>query len=180
MASQHPTDSRVNSMFCKKNKVWTTDITYIWTKQGWMYLAVVIDLYSRRVIGWSIDDHMRESLCMNALKMAYHMRKPAKGLIYHSDQGSQYKSCKHRKQLKKFGMICSMSRKGNCWDNAPTERFFRSLKHEYLNYQKLNSKNDAKLSTLDSICDENHKRPHSTLGGLSPMDFEGQLLMKAA
>ena len=113
----------------QENKVWTTDITYIWTKQGWMYLAVVIDLYSRRVIGWSIDDHMRESRCMNALKMAYHMRKPAKGLIDYSDQGSQYKSRKHRKQLRKFGMICSMSRKGNCSDNESTEQFFRRLKH---------------------------------------------------
>lgn len=112
------------------NQVWTTDITYIWTLQGWLYLAVVIDLYSRRVIGWSLDKQMKQSLVIRALLMAINLRNPPHGLIHHSDRGSQYASHAYQQLLKQRGMVCSMSRKGNCWDNSPTERFFSSLKRE--------------------------------------------------
>ena len=112
------------------NQVWTTDITYIWTLQGWLYLAVVIDLYSRRVIGWSLDKQMKQSLVIRALLMAINLRNPPHGLIHHSDRGSQYASHAYQQLLKQSGMVCSMSRKGNCWDNSPTERFFSSLKRE--------------------------------------------------
>jgi putative transposase len=113
------------------NKVWTTDITYVWTLEGWLYVAVVIDLFSRQVVGWSMDDHMRTSLCVNALQMVFWRRKPEPGLRHHSDRGSQYASHEYRAHLGMMKMQQSMSRKGNCWDNSPTERFFRSLKYEH-------------------------------------------------
>ncbi|MEQ1546883.1 IS3 family transposase [Methyloglobulus sp.] len=131
------------------NQVWTTDITYIWTLDGWLYLAVVIDLFSRQVVGWDIADHMRTSLCVSALQMAFWRRKPKPGLLHHSDRGSQYASHDYRKHLSIMKMEQSMSRKGNCWDNSPTERFFRSLKHEQLNYEKFRTKTSAKLSVID-------------------------------
>ena len=116
----------------EKNKVWTTDITYLWTMQGWVYLAVVLDLYSRRIVGWSMDEHMETSLIKRALNMAINLRQPGEGLLHHSDRGSQYASKAYRRLLADNGMVCSMSRKGNCWDNAPTERFFSSLKREWV------------------------------------------------
>jgi transposase InsO family protein len=108
----------------KPNQVWTTDITYVWTLQGWLYVAVVIDLFSRQVVGWAIGDHMRTSLCINALQMAFWRRKPPPGLLHHSDRGGQYASRDYRQHLAVMTMEQSMSRKGNCWDNSPTERFF--------------------------------------------------------
>ena len=113
------------------NQAWGSDITYLWTQQGWIYLAVIIDLYSRRVVGWSIDRRMKKALVIRALMMAVNLRKPPPGLIHHSDRGSQYASHDYQKLLKQHGMICSMSRKGNCWDNSPVERFFGSLKREW-------------------------------------------------
>ena len=133
------------------NKVWTTDITYVWTLEGWLYVAIVIDLFSRQVVGWSIADHMRTSLCVNALQMAFWRRKPEPGLVHHSDRGSQYASHEYRSHLGIMKMQQSMSRKGDCWDNAPTERFFRSLKHEQLNYEKFKTKEAAKLSIIDYL-----------------------------
>ena len=126
------------------NKAWTTDITYVW-----MYVAVVIDLFSRQVVGWAINDHMRTSLCLDALQMAFWRRKPESGLLHHSNRGSQYASIEYHNHLDIMEMQQSMSRKGNCWDNAPTERFFRSLKHEQLNYEKFRTKEAAKLSIID-------------------------------
>jgi putative transposase len=117
------------------NQVWGTDITYLWTQQGWIYLAVVIDLYSRRVVGWCMDRRMNKALVIRALMMAVNLRKPPTGLIHHSDRGSQYASLAYQKLLQQFGMICSMSRKGNCWDNAPVERFFSSLKREWTGHR---------------------------------------------
>ena len=131
------------------NKVWTTYITYVWTLEDWLYVAVVIDLFSRQVVGWSIDDHMRTSLCVNALQMAFWRRKPDPGLLHHSDRGSQYASKEYRQHLGIMKMQQSMSRKGNCWDNAPAERFFRSLKHEQINYERFKTKESAKLSIID-------------------------------
>jgi len=164
----------------KPNQVWTTDISYVWTLEGWMYMAVVIDLYSRQVVGWAIDDHMKTSLCINALQMAYWGKKPANGLMHHSDRGSQYASHWYREQLKVMGMIQSMSRKGNCWDNSPTERFFRSLKSEHLNYERFSSKAIAKLSIVDYIAFYNGQRMHSTLGYITPIAFERAFYRKTA
>ncbi|MFO1374145.1 MAG: IS3 family transposase [Agitococcus sp.] len=133
------------------NQVWTTDITYVWTLQGWLYVAVVIDLFSRHVVGWAMANHMKTSLCVSALQMAFWRRKPAKGLIHHSDRGSQYASKEYREHLAIMGMEQSMSRKGNCWDNAPTERFFRSLKYEQLHYERFRTVAEAKLSVIDYL-----------------------------
>ncbi|NRB40242.1 MAG: IS3 family transposase [Pseudomonadales bacterium] len=110
----------------------TTDITYLWTMQGWVYLAVVLELYSRRIVGWSMDEHMETSLIKRALNMAIILRNPEEGVLHHSSQGSQYASKAYRKLLADNGMICSLSRKGDCWDNAPTERYFSSLKREWV------------------------------------------------
>ncbi len=131
------------------NQAWTTDITYIWTLEGWLYLAVVIDLFSRQVVGWAAADHMKTTLCVSALQMAFWRRKPKPGLLHHSDRGSQYASHEYRKHLSIMKMEQSMSRKGNCWDNSPTERFFRSLKHGQLSYEKFRAKASAKLSVID-------------------------------
>ena len=150
------------------NQVWTTDLSYIWTNEGWMYLAVVIDLSFRQVVGWAIDEHMKASLCIQALQMAYWRKKPASGLLHHSDKGVQYASADYRQQLKEMGMIQSMSAKGDCWDNSPTERFFRSLKSEHLSYENLKTKDMAKLSIIDYIAFYNGQRLHSTLNYQSP------------
>ena len=115
------------------DQVWTTDISYLWTRKGWVYLAVVIDLYSRRVVGWHVDETMKTSLVTRALMMAVNLRKPSPGVLHHSDRGCQYASKEYQRMLKRYGFICSMSRKGNCWDNSPTERFFSSLKREWTN-----------------------------------------------
>jgi putative transposase len=112
------------------NQVWTADLTYIWTDEGWLHLAVVIDLFNREVVGWSIKPRMTADIVVDALTMAWFRRKPAPGLIHHSDRGSQYASHAFQARLAEYGMICSMSRKGNCWDNAPSESFFNSLKNE--------------------------------------------------
>lgn len=112
------------------NQVWASDITYVWTQQGWLYLAVVIDLYSRRVVGWCIDKRMTKALVMRALVMAINLRQPPDGLIHHSDRGSQYASHDYQGLQAQHGIVPSMSRKGNCWDNAVVERLFKSLKEE--------------------------------------------------
>lgn len=155
-----------------KNQVWTTDITYLWTNQGWIYLAVVIDLYSRRVVGWHIDSQMNTALVMRALIMAIALRSPPKGLIHHSDRGAQYTSYAYQQLLAQSGMICSMSRKGNCWDNAPTERFFGSLKREWttgMNYQS----RKACIQDIKQYIDYyNSIRLHSTINDMTPIEFE--------
>jgi len=162
------------------NQVWTTDITYIWTLEGWLYLAVVIDLFSRQVVGWAVADHMRTELCVNALQMAFWRRKPKPGLLHHSDRGSQYASYEYRNHLAIMKMKQSMSRKGDCWDNSPTERFFRSLKHEQLNYEKFRTKASAKLCIIDYLAFYNGKRSHLKLGYQSPLQFERDFYRKAA
>lgn len=156
----------------KPNSVWTGDLTYIWTLEGWMYLAVVLDLFSRQVVGWAMDKRMDADLVLNALTTAYWRRKPEAGLLHHSDRGSQYACDAYQKLLHQFGMITSMSRKGDCWDNAPTERFFRSLKSERLKYCRFSTRAAARSEILDYITFYNAYRRHSTLGYLSPMQFE--------
>ena len=162
------------------NKVWTSDITYVWTLEGWLYLAIVMDLFSRHIIGWAMDRRMKVELVLDALSMAYWRRKPAGGLIHHSDRGSQYACEAYQSQLSSYRMIPSMSRKGDCWDNAPTERFFRSLKSEYLTYCRLFTRKIAEKEVLEYITFYNAYRLHSTLGYVSPMEYERQNLLKVA
>ena len=158
------------------NHVWATDITYLWTQQGWLYLAVVIDLHSRRVVGWSMDRRMHKALVIRALLMAINLRKPPPGLIHHSDRGSQYASREYQKLLKRFGMICSMSRKGNCWDNAPVERFFSSLKREWTGNRLYRSRQEAIADVREYVAVYyNAHRLHSTLGYTTPIDYEKNL-----
>lgn len=160
------------------NRVWTADISYVWTFEGWLYLAVVMDLHSRQIVGWAMNARMKTQLVLDALAMAYWKRKPPKELLHHSDRGSQYASHDYQKQLVNYGMIPSMSRKGNCWDNAPTERFFRSLKSERLTGLRFFTRNEAKNEILDYITFYNSIRLHSTLGYLTPMAYEKEHSLK--
>jgi transposase InsO family protein len=158
------------------NQVWGTDITFLWTQQGWIYLAVVIDLYSRRVIGWSIDRRMKKALVIRALMMAINLRKPPPGLIHHSDRGSQYASHAYQALLRQHGMIGSMSRKGNCWDNSPVERFFSSLKREWTGDRLYRTREEAIADVREYVAVYyNSKRLHSTLGYTTPMEYEKTL-----
>jgi putative transposase len=154
------------------NQVWTGDITYVWTEEGWLYLAVVIDLFSRQVVGFAMSERMTRQLVIDALRMAWFRRRPANGLIFHSDRGSQYASGDFQKQLSAFGMKGSMSRKGDCWDNAVTETLFGSLKVERLHGMRFATRRQAKDEVVDWLRFYNHRRLHSTLGHLSPMAFE--------
>ena len=161
------------------NATWTADITYVWTLEGWLYLAVVMDLCSRQIVGWAMDRRMKKKLTLQALAMAYFRRKPAPGLIHHSDRGSQYACHEYQKRLKQYAMISSMSRKGDCWDNSPMERFFRSLKSERLAFCRFETRQSARLEALDYIGFYNADRLHSSLGYLSPMQYEKEQLSKA-
>jgi len=162
------------------NTVWTADITYVWTFAGWLYLAIVMDLYSRQIVGWTMNKRMKKQLVLDALAMAYWQRKPARGLTHHSDRGSQYACHDYRRRLETYGMEASMSRKGDCWDNAPTERFFRSLKSERLTACRFATRKEAEKEILDYITFYNSIRLHSTLGYLSPMAYEKEQYLKVA
>lgn len=154
------------------NRVWTSDLTYLWTEEGWLYLAVVLDLFNREVIGWSIKPRMTADLVTDALRMAWFRRRPAAGVMHHSDRGSQYASHAFQQQLAEYGMTCSMSRKGNCWDNAPTESFFNSLKNERVHGTRYATRDKAKTDVFDYIEPfYNRRRRHSTLGYKSPTQF---------
>lgn len=158
------------------NRVWSSDITYVWTDEGWLYLAVVIDLFSRQVVGFSTGEQMTRSLVIDALRMAWFRRRPASGLIFHSDRGSQYASADFQRHLAAFGMKGSMSRKGDCWDNAVTETLFGSLKVERLHDMRLSTRRQAKDEIMDWLTFYNGKRLHSTLGYMSPTAFEKKRL----
>lgn len=161
----------------RPDKVWCSDITYLWTMEGWLYLAVIIDLFSRKVIGWAMSHRMKASLVMEALSMAYWRRKPAKGLIHHSDRGSQYAASHYRHRLDVYGMLCSMSRKGDCWDNAVVESFFHSLKTEWTSKILYQTRNDARNDVIKYIeMFYNSQRLHSYLGYKQPNDFEKNFL----
>jgi transposase InsO family protein len=162
------------------NQAWTADITYAWTLEGWLYVAIVVDLFSRQVVGWAVDSHMRASLCVKAPQMAFWRRKPAPGLLHPSDQGSQYASAEYREHLRTMKMRQSMSRKGNCRDNSPTERVFRSLKYEQLNDERLATRTAATLSVIDYFAFYNGRRSHSKLGYKTPLEFEREHYSKAA
>ncbi len=154
------------------NQVWTGDITYIATQEGWLYLAVVIDLFNRQVVGWAMGERMTRQLVIDALTMAWFRRRPEKGMIFHSDQGSQYASGDFQALLRKHGMRGSMSRKGNCWDNAVTETLFGSLKVERLHDIRFETRRQAKDEVIDWMTFYNRRRMHSTLGYMTPMEFE--------
>ena len=160
------------------DQVYACDVTYIWTQQGWLYLAVVIDLCSRKVVGWSMSSRMKSQLVCDAMKMAIWRRRPEEGLIHHSDRGSQYASKAFRQLLKAHGFKGSMSRKGDCWDNAVVESFFGSLKQERVQWRSYQTRHEAQQDILNYICVfYNGYRLHSTLGYVSPNDFEKQQLM---
>jgi transposase InsO family protein len=156
------------------NQAWVGDLTYIATEQGWLFLAVVIDLFSRKVVGWSMQQDMRRNLVIDALEMAWFGRNPGRqaGLIFHSDRGSQYASEDFSEVLKKHGITPSMSRKGNCWDNACSETLFASLKVERLHGHRFESIREAKDQTISWLLWYNRTRMHSTLNYVSPMQFE--------
>ncbi|MBB2926673.1 transposase InsO family protein [Paraburkholderia silvatlantica] len=156
----------------KPDQVWTTDITYLWTDEGWLYLTVILDLFSRQVVGWSLKPHMRTELVSDALRMAWFRRRPEAGLIVHSDRGSQYCSAEFQDLLKSYGMRSSMSRRANCWDNAPTESLWGSLKQARIHGQRFATRREAMDEVIDWLSFYNHGRLHSTLNYVSPMQFE--------
>jgi len=154
------------------NQAWSADITYVWTDEGWLYLAVVLDLFNREIVGWSIKPRMTVDIVTDALTMAWFRRRPVPGLIHHSDRGSQYASVEFRQELGGHGILASMSRKGNCWDNAPTESFFNSLKNERVHGTRYASREQAVADLFDYIeVFYNRSRRHSTLGYHSPVQF---------
>ena len=157
------------------NQTWVADITYIETGAGWLYLAAVKDLFTCKVVGWAMDDNMKAALVGRALFMAVNAEKPKPGLIMHSDRGSQYASAEYRRLLDQFGMVQSMSRKGNCWDNAPMESWFASLKKEEVHLTKYATREAAKTAIFDYIeIFYNRIGRHSKINNLSPAEFEQQ------
>jgi putative transposase len=157
------------------NTVWTADITYIPTDEGWLYLSAVMDLCSKGIAGWSMDERMKADLVASALTMAYDRRNPGVGLLHHSDRGSQYASEDYQKLLKEYGMQPSMSRKGDCWDNAPMESFFHTLKTELTHHKRYHTREEARRDIFEYIeVFYNRQRLHSSLGYKSPAEFESE------
>lgn len=155
------------------NEVWLADITYVATREGWLYLAAVEDLYSRRVVGWSMADHMESRLVVDALEMAVQRRLPDERLLAHSDRGSQYASDHYQRRLGQHGITCSMSRRANCWDNAPMESFFASLKKELIHDADFATREEAQVAIFEYIeVFYNGQRRHSSLGYVSPAEYE--------
>lgn len=158
------------------NRVWTTDLTYIWTRQGWLYLAVLLDLYSRRVVGFAMSASIDEPLVLSALRMALVTRRPQPGLIHHSDRGSQYCATGYLTVLKAHGIVRSMSRKADCWDNAVSESFFSTLKQELIYRRDFQSRAEAQTAVFEYLMAYyNPQRRHSTLGFLSPIAYEERI-----
>jgi putative transposase len=156
----------------RPNQVWTGDITYLQTDEGWVFLAVVLDLFSRQIVGWSMKPKMESNLVVDALKMAWFRRQPEEGLIFHSDRGRQYCSDEFKRCIAAFKMKSSMSRKGDCWDNAPTESLWGKLKIARLYGQRFTTRRAMMDEVMNWISFYNYKRLHSTLGYMSPMEFE--------
>ena len=158
------------------NEAWAGDITYLWTDEGWLYLAVVLELLSRKVVGWAMEDTLSRELVLRALRMAIKTREPSKGIVAHTDRGSQYASSDYQKLLKLYDAVCSMSRKGNCWDNAVVESFFGTLKQEHVFFERFKTRDEARRSVFEWIEGwYNRKRIHSTLGNMSPEEYERKM-----
>ncbi len=157
------------------NRVWAGDLTYVWTLEGWLYLAVLLDLYSRRVVGWAMGQRLTGELAEQALIMALVNRTPTAGLVHHSDRGSQYAALSYQHRLAEYGLIPSMSRKGNCWDNACVESFFGTLKRELVHQRQYATRDEAKQDIFEYIeVFYNRQRQHSTLGYHAPVEFEAR------
>lgn len=175
---KHPVaDNLLNRQFRtdRPNTLWLSDITYIWTSEGWLYLAGVIDVYSRMLVGWAMSHRITAELPLKALRQAISRRDVKPNLIHHSDRGGQYASTEYQKLLTDTAMICSMSRKGDCWDNAPMESFFATLKTELVNREQFKTRQEAETKIFEYIeVFYNRQRRHSTLGYKNPVDFERQ------
>jgi len=181
--SGHPAENLLARNFTPEapNRVWTGDITYIQPGQGWLYLAIVLDLFNREVVGWSIKPRMTADIVTDALTMAWFRRKPGTGVIFHSDRGSQYASQAMTARLIEYGMTASMSRKGNCWDNTPSESFFNSLKNARVHGTIYTTRADAEADLFQYIeVFYNRSRRHSTLGYNSPVRFLRDWISKHA
>lgn len=155
------------------NKLWCTDITYLWTEEGWLYLAAIIDVFTRKVVGWAMKDHLTLPLALEALEMAVRRQNPSPGLVHHSDRGCQYAAHEYQAELRRHGFICSMSRRGQCWDNALAESFFHSLKTEHVYHERFSTRAEAKSSVFEWIeVFYNRQRIHSAIGFVSPACYE--------
>jgi putative transposase len=155
------------------NSGWVADITYLWTLEGWLYLAVILDLFSRRVVGWALSERLERGIALDALQMALTERQPPQGLLHHSDRGSQYASREYQQLLATHGLLSSMSRKGNCWDNAVTESFFATLKLELVYQSHWRTRSQARSEVFEYIeLFYNRQRRHSALGYLCPYECE--------
>ena len=169
--------NRLNQQFAvaAKNRVWAADFTFVPTRAGWLYVAVILDLYSRRVVGWAMSTRQSPTVVIDAWLMAWRQRRPAAGLLHHSDQGNQYRASVYQQMLARRGVIVSMSRKGNCYDNAPVESFFSSLKNELVRHRCFENQADARYAIAEYIeVFYNRQRFHQALGYLSPAEFERQ------
>lgn len=165
----------------RPNEVWVADMTCIATEEGWLYLAAIMDLFSRRIVGWAMGDRIDRHLPLRALHMAAQRRRPPKGLLHHSDQGSQYASDDYQKALRQYGMVCSMSRRGNCWDNAPMESWFHTLKVELIQDEVYRSRKQAMAAIFEYMeVFYNGQRAHSGIGGLTPSEIETLVLRRVA
>ncbi len=178
--TKKPAENLLNQDFKaqRPNQKWVSDVTFIPTRKGWLYLAAIMDLYSRFIIGWSMAAENSTALIENALQMACGLRGGGtQGVLLHSDQAVQYASRSYQRLLHKLGIVCSMSRKGNCWDNAPMESFFHSLKTEWVVFEDYKSRSEARSSLFSYIeLFYNRKRRHSSLGYKSPMAFENAMV----
>ena len=155
------------------DRKWLADITYIPTREGWLYLAAILDLHSKIIVGWSMARRMTKRLVLEALEMAVGRRHPGSGLVHHTDRGSQYACADYQRALRSHGMICSMSRKGDCWDNAPMESWFHTLKTELVNHRDYQTRSQAKADIFDYIeVFYNRSRRHSALGYMTPAQYE--------
>ncbi len=179
--SRHPFPVATNHLnrqfaFAAPNKVWAGDLTYIWTMEGWLYLAVLLDLYSRAVVGWAMGDRLMGELTQQALQMALQRRQPNPGLLHHSDRGSQYAAIAYQQALTVAGITASMSRKGNCWDNACVESFFGTFKRELIHHRQYRTREEARQEIIFEYLEVsyNRQRRHSTLGYRSPAEFEAR------
>ncbi|PCJ19463.1 MAG: IS3 family transposase [SAR86 cluster bacterium] len=173
--SRHPAKNILDRKFSadRPNEKWVADVTYIPTREGWLFLATVLDLYSRKIVGWSMSDRLLSELAQKALQSAIDARRPAAGLIVHSDRGKEYYAGEYQQLLKKYSFVCSMSRRGDCWDNAVMESFFHSMKVEEIHHHDFKTRAEARTTLFDYIeIFYNRQRLHSSIGYQSPIEFE--------